>query len=364
MKAAQKVILAVVVTLMTALSVSAQIEITPENRCSPYNRSDYYYPASIELRIISENLDGKIVSPYTGEVFRSRTETDIEHIVAASEAHDSGLCDEPRSVKRQFAQDLENLTLASPTVNRHQKSDKDFAEWVPAENVCWFAQTIVKVKAKYGLSVDTREAVALLDVLRRCQPNHECLSASESDRGAILNCYAGSEVSLSAEADPAETEVPGCFPSDTAYVSAGMNIREEASVSSEKLGVAPAGTYDVEGSVQGDTYCWINIGDGWIAHTARVSDTKPAPAPVSRTVSRSTSQSGSQPTTTRQQSAPSVQEPAPQPVTQNALALYDDNRNGRITCAEARNHGIAPVPRGHPAYPYMDDRDNDGVVCE
>ena len=47
-----------------------------------------------------------------------------------------------------------------------------------------------------------------------------------------------------------------------------------------------------------------------------------------------------------------------------ALARYDDNGNGRITCAEARRHGIAPVPRGHPAYPYMRDADGDGVVCE
>ena len=42
----------------------------------------------------------------------------------------------------------------------------------------------------------------------------------------------------------------------------------------------------------------------------------------------------------------------------------DDNGNGRITCAEARRHGIVPVPRGHPAYPYMRDGDGDGVVYE
>ena len=45
-------------------------------------------------------------------------------------------------------------------------------------------------------------------------------------------------------------------------------------------------------------------------------------------------------------------------------APWDDNGNGRVSCAEARRHGIAPVPRGHPAYPYMNDRDGDGVVCE
>ena len=48
----------------------------------------------------------------------------------------------------------------------------------------------------------------------------------------------------------------------------------------------------------------------------------------------------------------------------SALEMYDENGNGRITCAEARNHGIAPVRRGHPAYEFMNDADNDGVVCE
>ena len=45
-------------------------------------------------------------------------------------------------------------------------------------------------------------------------------------------------------------------------------------------------------------------------------------------------------------------------------ARYDDNRNGRITCKETRRHGIAPVPRSHPAYRYMQDGEGDGVVCE
>ena len=48
----------------------------------------------------------------------------------------------------------------------------------------------------------------------------------------------------------------------------------------------------------------------------------------------------------------------------SALDRYDDNGNGRISCAEASEHGITPVYRGDPAYEYMDDRDDDGVVCE
>ena len=48
----------------------------------------------------------------------------------------------------------------------------------------------------------------------------------------------------------------------------------------------------------------------------------------------------------------------------DALALWDENGNGRITCAEARAHGIAPVHREQPAYKFMHDSDGDGVVCE
>ena len=47
-----------------------------------------------------------------------------------------------------------------------------------------------------------------------------------------------------------------------------------------------------------------------------------------------------------------------------ALEAYDDNDNGRISCAEARRHGIAPVRRSDPAYEFMQDRDQDGIVCE
>ena len=52
------------------------------------------------------------------------------------------------------------------------------------------------------------------------------------------------------------------------------------------------------------------------------------------------------------------------PTGDDMLARYDDNGNGRITCQEARRHGIAPARRGHPAYRYMRDGDGDGVVCE
>ena len=72
-------------------------------------------------------------------------------------------------------------------------------------------------------------------------------------------------------------------------------------------------------------------------------------------------------TPTPAESASGTQAVTPTPETAaagDALSLYDSNRNGRITCAEAREHGIAPVRNDHPAYPYMRDPDADGVVCE
>ena len=217
------------------------LAVAPEHRCTEYNKKrDYPYPRSVEADIV-RGL-GAIYSPYTGRCFTSTRDTDIEHLVATSEAHDSGLCAADPATRRRFARDLRNLTLASPRVNRHQKGGKDAGEWLPDRNKCWFAARVVEVKLAYGLSVDPREAAALERVLRGCES-----TAMEP------------KVCRAAPAKP------------SARTSQG----------------------------RGD-----------------------------------------------------------------ALTLYDDNRNGRITCKEARRHGIAPVHRSHPAYRFMFDRDGDGVVCE
>ena len=218
------------------------LQIAPEHRCSPYDRqSDYRYPQSVEQSVVSQI--GAVYGPYSGTCFNSTSETDIEHIVAMSEAHDSGLCAQDRAARSRFAKDLRNLTLAAPALGRHQKRGKDAGEWLPDRNQCWFAARVVEVKRAYGLTVDRREAAALKKILARC---------------------------ASTEMEP--------------------------------------------------VVCHIRA----------------APR-------RSGKSSGDN---------------------NGALQLYDDNGNGRITCKEARRHGIAPVPRGHPAYQFMRDGDGDGWVCE
>ena len=228
------------------------ITVAPENRCSPYDSDEYRYSPSVEPRIV--NALGGIYGPYTGTWFESIKETDIEHIVARSEAHDSGLCAAGPATWSEFASDLLNLTLASPSVNRHQKSDNDAAEWLPELNQCWYVDRTIQVRLEYGLTIDRAEAEAIDRVLATCESTEMVVLA---DRG-----------STTAEATATPTPTPTAAP-------------------------GPTQNADVD-----------------------------------------------------------------------ALALWDDNGNGRITCAEARAHGIAPVRRGHPAYEYMRDADGDGVVCE
>ncbi len=219
------------------------LTVAPEQRCSTYNRQrDYRYPQSIKREIVRRL--GAVYGPYTGTCFAFTDETDIEHIVATSEAHDSGLCPADRATRSRFATGLRNLTLASPSVNLHRKSAKDAAEWQSDRNRCWFATRIIEVRRAYGLTIDRREADALQRIPVGCESTFMepmlCHTTTAPDRGA-----------------------------DT----------------------SPGGGRD-------------------------------------------------------------------------ALARYDDNRNGRITCTEARRHGIAPVRRDHPAYRYMRDGDGDGIVCK
>ena len=121
------------------------LTVEPEHRCSAYDKKrDYPYPQLVEQEIVREM--GAVYGPYTGTCLNSTGETDIKHMVAASEAHNSVLCARDRETRRRFARDLRNLTLASPEVNRHEKSGKDAAEWLPERNQCWFAHRVLEVR--------------------------------------------------------------------------------------------------------------------------------------------------------------------------------------------------------------------------
>ena len=117
---------------------------------------------------------GQVYTPYSCLAFditpAGTAATDIEHIVALAEAHDSRIADDRR---RDIAADLDNLTIAAPSVNR-AKSARDAAEWMPERHGRWFAERVIAVKLEYGLSVDPAE--------------RDALEALLAGGGAMLNC--------------------------------------------------------------------------------------------------------------------------------------------------------------------------------
>ena len=83
---------------------------------------------------------------------------------------------------------MNHLTLASPRVNRHEKSGRDAAEWLPDRNRCWFAGRVLDVRMAYGLTIDRRETVALEGILAGCETTAlepvVCPAPSRSTGGA------------------------------------------------------------------------------------------------------------------------------------------------------------------------------------
>ena len=141
--------------------------VAPEQRCAHLRRGRL--PVSAVGGGPDHRRAGRGLRSVHGALVRaSKSETDIEHMVARSEAHDSGLCAADPATRRRFATDLLNLTLAGPRVNRYEKVDHDAAEWLPAQNRCWFAARVIAVRQRYGLTIDRREAAALDEVLAGC----------------------------------------------------------------------------------------------------------------------------------------------------------------------------------------------------
>ena len=152
--------------------------VAPEERCSEYKPEDYTHPPWLE-EVIIFGMGGRIYGPYTRTNFTSPGETEIDHLIAKSEAHDSGLCKASRKTRRLFASDPRNLILAATATNRH-KGDKDASAWLPPQNQCWFAQTTLRVRRAYGLTIDTEEADVLEQILSECASFKMVLRAIET----------------------------------------------------------------------------------------------------------------------------------------------------------------------------------------
>ena len=161
------------------------LKVCDEQPRDGYNRDAFGTGySSLEDDIIAAlpptmKANGQVYTPYSCLAFditaNGTAATDIEHIVALAETHDSGIADERR---RHIASDLNNLTIADPTVNRSEKSDRDAAEWMPARHGAWFAERVIQVKLEYGLSVDPAERDALEALLAGGEAQLNCVGGT------------------------------------------------------------------------------------------------------------------------------------------------------------------------------------------
>jgi hypothetical protein len=117
-------------------------------------------------------LSGVLLDPFSNKVltFTSiKSAVDIDHVVALSNAWQTGAAYFDRNIRSQIANDPLNLLAVDAKLNR-QKGDGDAATWLPPNKAfrCEYVSRQVSVKAKYSLWVTSPEKEAILRVLSNC----------------------------------------------------------------------------------------------------------------------------------------------------------------------------------------------------
>jgi hypothetical protein len=121
-------------------------------------------------------LTGTLIDPYSGtkiDFVRGNVtsmEVQIDHVVALSNAWQTGAFKLTIEKRTAFANDPENL-LAVKGILNSQKGDGDAATWLPPLKSyrCTYVSKQIAVKAKYGLWVTAPEKAAMKSILAKCQ---------------------------------------------------------------------------------------------------------------------------------------------------------------------------------------------------
>ena len=121
-------------------------------------------------------LSGTLIDPYSGtkiDFVRGNVtsmEVQIDHVVALSNAWQTGAFKLTLEKRTAFANDPENLLAVKGTLNS-EKGDGDAATWLPPLKSyrCTYVSKQIAVKAKYGLWVTAPEKAAMKSILAKCQ---------------------------------------------------------------------------------------------------------------------------------------------------------------------------------------------------
>ncbi len=118
-------------------------------------------------------IAGTVVDPYTGKVLHfekaQAIAVQIDHVVALSDAWQTGAQQLSAAERLQFANDPVNLLAVDGPTNE-SKGDADAASWLPPNKAfrCTYAAHQIAAKARYDLWVTPAEHDALARVLARC----------------------------------------------------------------------------------------------------------------------------------------------------------------------------------------------------
>jgi hypothetical protein len=117
-------------------------------------------------------IAGQLLDPFSGKVITfsaTKVVIDIDHVVALSNAWQTGAAYFNKNKRSQIANDPLNLLAVDSKLNR-QKRDGDAATWLPPSKAfrCEYVARQVAVKAKYGLWVTKPEKVAINKILSTC----------------------------------------------------------------------------------------------------------------------------------------------------------------------------------------------------
>ena len=119
-------------------------------------------------------ISGTLLDPYSNKVIafdlnKSSSTIDIDHVVALSNAWQTGAFQLTLDQRTNFANDPLNLLAVDFKLNR-QKGDGDAATWLPPYKSyrCTYVARQVSVKAKYKLWVTAPEKTAIANLLKSC----------------------------------------------------------------------------------------------------------------------------------------------------------------------------------------------------
>jgi hypothetical protein len=133
----------------------------------------------VVFRIGTKNCvveSGTLIDPYSGTTIyfvkgeKSSMEVQIDHVVALSNAWQTGAFKLTLTKRTEFANDPENLMAVQGRLNS-QKGDGDAATWLPPLKSyrCTYVSKQIAIKAKYGLWVTAPEKTAMKNILARCK---------------------------------------------------------------------------------------------------------------------------------------------------------------------------------------------------